>query len=640
MFGVVFAGVAVWIWLFAGLARIQIVDHADYKEQAERQHKHRVVIPCCRGGIYDRHGDLLAGTISTPTIIANPAEVRDTGEASRLLGPILGFPASQIRERLNRKGNFVYLARKIDHETGERAMAAALPGIHSLTEKARIRPHGGLALQTLGITNVDNVGIEGIEKQFDSVLRGQSGWIVLQAMPKRRSLSLPDFPHRPPEAGRDLILTLDAGVQSVVELEMKRAVARSGAACGMAIAMEPSTGDILAIVNCAPGTGGSHGTALLNQCITYQFEPGSTYKLVTYAAALDRGVVNLEERFDAGRGKMNFGPYTIHDHETYDTLSVREAFELSSNIITAQIALRMGVDDLYTYSRAFGFGSLTAIALPAEHRGVLREPEKWSGRSLATVAIGQEVAVTMVQLVGAYAAIANGGLLMEPRMVKEIRSPDGRVVERFPPRPVRRVVRPETAARMVELLQGVVERGTGKEADLGIWSTAGKSGTAQIYERGGFARDRFTSSFIGFAPAEAPKIVVAVVLTDVSGLFWGGMVAGPVFREILTKIACSDLGEPFEEALRKEAVSTWIDMETAPDPLEFAAADAGAGAEGGVLSSMPDLSGMLLREAKSLLLRAEASVLLIGAGVVAAQEPPPGAEIRPGDTCRLIGSRP
>jgi len=636
MFGVVLGGVAVWIWLFAGLARIQIADHADYKEQAERQHKHRVEITCCRGGIYDRHGDLLVGTISTPTIIANPAEVRDPWEAGRLLGPILGLPSSKIRERLNRKGNFVYLARKIDHETGERAMAAALPGIHSLTEKARVRPHGGLALQTLGITNVDNVGIEGIEKQFDSVLRGVSGWTVLQAMPKRRSLSLPDFPHRPPEAGSDLILTLDAGVQSIVELEMKRAMTKSGAACGMAIAMEPSTGDILAIVNCEQETGGAQGSSLLNRCVTDQFEPGSTYKLITYAAALDRGVVGLDEIFDAGMGKMRFGSYAIHDHEKYDTLSVLEAFELSSNIVTAQIALRMGVADLYSYSRAFGFGSLTAIALPAEHRGVLREPEKWSGRSLATISIGQEVAVTMVQLVSAYAAIANGGFLMEPRMVKEIRSPDGRVVERFPPRPVRRVVRPETAAIMVDLLQGVVERGTGKEADLGIWATAGKSGTAQIYERGGFARDRFTSSFIGFAPAEAPKIVVAVVLTDVSGLYWGGMVAGPVFREILTKVACSDLGEPFEEALRKKAVSTWIDLETAPDPPEFVS----AGGEEDVLSSMPDLTGLLLREAKSLLLRAEASVSLIGAGVVAAQEPPPGADIRPGDTCRLIGSRP
>ncbi|MFH1277837.1 MAG: penicillin-binding transpeptidase domain-containing protein [Candidatus Eisenbacteria bacterium] len=633
MFVVVAAGLAVWVYLFIGLARIQLLDHDVYRERAARQHDRKVELPGNRGRILDRHGELLAGTLSSPTVIADPSQITDPNRVSRALAPILGLSAGTLRERLRRPGNFIYLARRVDPAVGESVFEADLEGVYCIPEKDRIRPLGDLALPLLGFTNVDNVGVEGAELQFDSVLRAEKGWRVLQAVPARGCRELPGGPCRPPVDGCDVVLTLDAGVQSVVDLELRRAVASNKAAYGMAMAMDPVTGDVLAL-STAEGAGGEADRQSLNRCVVSQFEPGSTYKLVTYAAALDRGVVSPDDLFWAGRGKMNFGVYTIHDPKEYDTLTVRQGFELSSNVVTAQIAHKLGPEALYSYSRAFGFGALSGVTFPGELPGMLRRPKEWSGRSLGTVAIGHEVAVNLVQLVAAYGAVANDGVLMEPRLVREIRRPDGSVVERIPPRKVRRVISSETAALMVEFLHGAVTEGTGSGADLGIWPTAGKTGTAQyLEETGGFSHRRFTSSFIGFAPTERSRMVVAVVLVDISGVFYGGLVAAPIFRDILLKVACSDLAESFRGVLREEAVASWRLAEAAAPsarpPVSF---------DGAAPPLMPDLRGRLLREAKSMLLSAEASVNLLGAGVVAAQLPPPGAPLRPGAVCELVGS--
>lgn len=632
MFAVVVAGLAGWAYLFVGLARIQLLDHEKYRERAARQHDRKVELPGDRGRILDRHGELLAGTLSSPTVIADPSQIEDASRVGRALAPILGIPAGALRERLRRPGNFVYLARKVSPEIGARVADAEIRGVYCIQEKDRIHPLGEVAASVLGFTNVDNVGVEGAELQFDSALRARKGWRVLQAVPARECRELPGGPYRPPVDGCDVVLTLDAGVQSVVDLELRRAVASTRAAYGMAMAMDPVTGDVLALTT-AEGARGSGDDPSLERCVVSQFEPGSTYKLVTFAAALDRGVVDPDDLFWAGRGKMNFGVYTIHDPKEYDTLTVRQAFELSSNVITAQIAHKLGPEALYSYSRAFGFGARTGISLPGELSGVLRRPKEWSGRSLGTVAIGHEVAVNLVQLVAAYGAVANDGVLMEPRLVREIRRPDGSVLERVPPRKVRRVISSETAAVMAEFLHGVVTDGTGSQADLGLWPTAGKSGTAQyLEETGGFSHRRFTSSFIGFAPLENPRLVVAVVLVDISGVFYGGVVAGPVFRDILLKVACSDLDESFRGVLREEAVASWRRAESTATRVVRATSFDGAS------PLMPDLRGRLLREAKATLLHAGASVGLLGGGVVAAQEPPPGTPLRPGLACELVGS--
>ncbi len=619
---------AAWLYLFIGLARIQLWNHDQYEIRAADQHKLRVDIPCDRGRVLDRNGVLLAGTLSSPSVFANPSQVGDRSAAARNLGGILGVSSWNVKNALAKGGSFVWLSRKVAPAVGAKVRSAGLPGVFCIPEKDRIRPFDDLALQVIGITDVDNQGLEGVEKQFDSYLCGRPGWQVLQRIPARGSCAIPGFPSRPPADGCDVVLTLDAAVQEVVELELCRAVDSADAAWGMAMCMDPATGEILAMTSWSPDDG-ADGSPTINRCVATQFEPGSTYKLVTYSAALEEGVVDPEDLFDAGPLQMSLGCYTIHDHEPYDTLSVREAFEFSSNIVTAQVAERLGEERLYSYSRDFGFGCRTGIALPGELAGVLRRPCDWSRRSVGTIAIGQEVAVTLVQLVSAYAAVANDGILMEPRIVREIRNADGSVQETFPPAEVRRVVSSETARILRSFLAGVVEKGTGTAADLEVWPTGGKSGTAQTAENGSYANRRFTSSFIGFVPVEEPKLVTAVVLGDLSRIFWGGVVAGPVFREIMMKVACSELSGPFREVLESEAAS-WVPGEETPPPASEPPAELAA-------AVMPDVRGLPLREAKSLLLRAGARVGLEGAGAVRCQEPAPGAKIEPGERCRLQG---
>lgn len=633
MFVVVTACLACWGVLFAGLVRTQIVRHEEYQNRAERQHTCRVEVPCDRGRILDRNGVLLAGTLSSPSIIANPSQIRNTAETAARLAPILGLSCSSIRSRISRGGHFVWLERKTEPAVAERALAENLPGVYTLPEKDRVHPRGELARLVVGITDVDNRGLEGVEKCFDDFLGGEPGWQVLQRIPERRSRSLPDFPAEPPRDGCDVVLTLDARIQSAVELELGRAVEEHGASWGMALAMDPATGEILALAATEPGAGAE--AAALNRCVAAQFEPGSTYKLITYAAALEEGVVRPEDVFDAGGGKMNFGGYTIHDPKEYDSLTVREAFEFSSNIVTAQVALRLGAEALYSYSRAFGIGARTGVELPGEVTGMLRRPCEWSRRSLATVAIGHEVAVNLIQMVSAYAAVANDGVLMEPRIVREILSPEGKRIRGYPPVPVRRVVSRETASLLRDFLRGVVERGTGRAADLGVLQAAGKSGTAQMLEEGGgFSNRRYTSSFIGFVPVEEPRIVVAVVLVDLSGVFYGGLVAAPVFREILWKTACCDLSEPLRDVLERDAAGRWAmaertcRLDPAPAPE----------ARPGPAAAMPALVGLPLREAKRVLLDSGMRVRCEGTGTVTAQDPSPGVALQPGERSYLKGS--
>lgn len=633
MFLVVSVGLVIWGFLFISLARIQILNHQEYSSRAERQHTCRVEVPCNRGKILDRNGILLAGTLSSPSLFANPLQIKKIRHTSSVLEKYLSDGSRVIQRRLSRGGSFVWLERKVSPETRDLVMAENLRGIYSIPEKDRIRPIGSLARRIVGITNVDNVGIEGIEKEFDSVLSGAPGWKVLQCVPDRRNRSMSGFPTQAPCTGCDVVLTLDASVQSVVELELERAVEKTGACWGMVMSMDPASGEVLAIASVMPSEEGT--PSLMNRCVSAQFEPGSTYKLITYAAALEERVVTPDDRFSAGNGKMSFGRYTIHDVKEYDSLTVREAFEYSSNVVTAQIALKMGKEMLYSYSRDFGFGSKTGITLPGELSGILRRPCDWSGRSLPTIAMGHEIAVNLVQMVTAYSAIANDGVLMEPHVVREIRDPDGGVVKSFPPVVVRRVVSSETAATMREFLGGVVEHGTGTAADLKSWPTGGKSGTAQMLDSGGgFSNSRFTSSFIGFVPVGKPRLVTAVVLVDLSGVFYGGVVAGPVFRDIMMKVACSELAEPLRGVLRREAVGQWLlageeITEREDEPLLQTEEDANV---------MPNVRGLGLREAKRILLRSGLAVRCVGGGVVLSQDPPPGRGIVPGTHTTLSGS--
>ncbi len=633
---VVGGGCAVWLFLLIGLVRIQILEHEFYRSRAERQHTTSVDVPCSRGGIFDRNGELLVGSLRSPSIIANPKQIKQPSAVSRKLAPILNIPEASLRASLSGNRDFVWLKRRVDPAIWSMISDADLPGIYCLLEMDRVRPHGALAAQVVGMTDVDNVGIEGIEKEFESDLCGVPGWQVLQRVPSQASRPSSNLPTMSPVDGNDVVLTLDVRMQSAAEVELRETVLESNSAWGMALVMDPRTGEILAMTSFSreQGDGFSAG---MNRCVAAQFEPGSTFKLITFAAAIEMGIIKPEDLYYAWNGRKDFGGYTIRDHHEYDTLTVREAFEFSSNIVTAQIAEALGARNLYSYSRAFGVAGLTGINLPGEVRGKLRRPSEWSGRSLTTLSIGHEVAVNLVQLVFAFGAIANDGILMEPRIVKEVRSRNGDVVRDYPPRRVRRVVSVETAEMMREFMAGVVERGTGKAAALPGWRAGGKSGTAQlVLEDGSYAQSRFTASFIGFAPVRNPKVVVAVVLVDPSGArHSGGQLAGPVFRNILTRAACSDLSDSFGFDLQKRAVASWLELVDATDEAPFEAVCAEAVPRP---ARMPDVSGMPVREAKQILLQYGAAVRCEGAGRVKSQTPPAGSPFSAADISLLTGS--
>ena len=636
---VVVCGVSLWLFLLVGLARIQIVEHHHYDQLADRQHTLRVDIPCSRGRIVDRYGKLLAGSVSSPSVIANPAQVADPGRVSRVLSPLLNQPVRQLKKHLSDdRKKFVWLRRKVEPALWEKIESKELPGIYCIPEMDRVNPYGDLASHVVGATDVDDIGLGGIEKQFDSLLCGTPGWQVLQRVPSSECRPVSATPSMLPIDGCDVVLTLDADLQSVTELELQRAIEKSDSWWGMALLMDPRTGEILAMANERAEDGGKGELPVGNQCVIHQFEPGSTFKLITFAAALEEKSVTPDDLYYAWNGVKDFGGYRIHDSKKHDTLTVRQAFELSSNIVTAQIAQKLGRHRLYSYARDFGIGSVSGIALPGEMPGILEKPAGWSGRSLETISIGHEVAVNLVQLVSAFSAIANDGVLMEPRIVREVRRADGSLVEEFLPLPVRRVVSAETARTMRDFLAGVVERGTAREASVCQWPTGGKSGTAQMLQVDGrFSQTDYISSFVGFVPVGNPRVVAAVVLVDPSGISAGGIVAGPVFRDILTKAVCSDLSACFEPELQKEAVKEWLrTSEPAGDLPSATAAKDNPASDG----RMPDLVGLPLRAAKRILLARGVTVRCEGSGDVKDQTPHAGDEFRASGVCLLSGSRP
>ncbi len=367
---------------------------------------------------------------------------------------------------------------------------------------------------------------------------GERGWVVLERDALGGSVFPKDLVYAQPSRGKDIVLTLDEVIQFISERELDRGIEESGAKGGMAIAMIPHTGEILALSvrpRFNPNDVGMYQPSdWRNRAITDLYEPGSTFKIVASAAALEEGLVSLDELIDCEEGALKVGGGFLHDHEPYGILSFEEVIQKSSNIGIYKVAQRLGEDRLYEYAKAFGFGERTGIDLTGEVSGMIRPPARWSGRSLASMSMGQEVGVTALQMIRAASVIANGGWLPQPHLVKEIRDENG-VVESFSPNTVRRVVSEETAQIMTQALKGVVHgEGTGELAAFGGFHVAGKTGTAQKIDplTGRYSRSKVISSFVGIVPADDPRVVIYVVLDEPEGVKWGGLVAAPVFKRI------------------------------------------------------------------------------------------------------------
>jgi cell division protein FtsI (penicillin-binding protein 3) len=532
------------VWMaavFGRLGYLQLIRHSDYMARAQRQQKRVIEITPRRGAIFDRNMHPLAMSIPVDSAFAVPSELADEQLAARLLSGVLGIPRDVLEARLESSRTFVWIARKLPPEKREAVEALNLKGVYFQKENQRFYPKRDLAAHVLGFVDVDEKGLGGIEYELDSQIRGKSEKIIVMADARQRWF---DGGEAQRERGANVVLTLDEKVQYVAEKELSAAIAKSHAIAGTVIVMNPNTGEILGLANWPKFNPNSAtdvpAEARMNRGVSALYEPGSTFKLITLAAAFDQGITRPTEVFDCENGAVYIAGHRIRDHKPFGLLSVSDILAQSSDVGAIKIALRLGAPKFYDYIRTFGFGQLTGVDMPGESKGILRRLESWTPVSIGSISMGQEVGVTPIQLISAVSAIANGGMLYKPHVIAELRRGD-KVLSAEGPLAVvepRRVIRAETAATLRRLMEGVLLNGTGSLAHLDGWTAAGKTGSAQKIDpaTGRYSPTHFIASFTGFAPISDPAVTILVSLDSPVGLHEGGMVAAPVFKRIAEQV--------------------------------------------------------------------------------------------------------
>ncbi len=662
--GVLLALFAAW-----GVRRaweLQVERAPALREMAEAQYLRDVSLAPKRGTIFDRHGAELAVSVDTDSVWANPRELRsndgDPAAITAQLVQLLGVDEERIRHRLESDRYFVWIKRRVTPQVAAQVRALDLPGVHLDQEARRYYPNRELASHVLGFANIDGVGVEGLERSLDERLRGSSESVpAIRDRRGRVVFSEQLFDDRAAQ-GEDLWLTLDKTIQHVAERELELAVRTFEAQAGSVVVMNPRSGEILAMANYPTFDANTPGAVARasdrrNRAVMDHFEPGSTVKPFTIAAAIAAGTISSEELIDCEGGSMDVAEYTIHDTSPHDMLTPAQCLAYSSNICLAKVGDTLGRRGLYRALRRHGFGEVTGLPLPAEGRGILRHHRRWYEMDAATISFGQGMSVTGVQLATAMSVLANGGRLVRPRILQRITDASGQTVEETVPE-VRRRVMPERVARLVtDMLTAVTgPDGTAPQAAIDGFLVAGKTGTAQKadYNRGGYAEDKWLASFVGMVPAEDPELVISVVIDEPVIAHYGGVVAGPVFRRIgeraLRHLGVSAAGggqalaEHSSEQRRRRRLTVRREREAARaariaarerrraglPPLEEEATEAPVrvAAEGEVL--VPDLSGETARGALVAVTEEGLGLRIDGSGIVRRQLPLPGASVPPG----------
>ncbi|HEX9458008.1 MAG TPA: penicillin-binding transpeptidase domain-containing protein [Thermoanaerobaculia bacterium] len=614
-----FAVLAAWaVIVIARLVQIQLVRHGEYVIKAARQQERTLALQPVRGSIIDRNGRILAESIAAESIYADPQAIVDRGQTAKALASVtaLQMDAREIATKLTSASGFVWLARQLPLETTAAVKALKLPGVYFLDEHRRSYPRAMLAANVVGYAGVDGEGLAGIEHSFDAQVRGRAGRVTL-LRDARRGMYLVggEGPNRPID-GNDVVLTIDSVVQFIAERALGRAVEQYHAAGGVAIVMDPRDGRILAMASNPSFDPNRYRDfspdERRNRAIQDQYEPGSTFKIVTASAGLEEGVVTPSQVLDCGDGFIQIGSTQIHEHghNRYGLITFEDVMVHSSNVGAIRVGLALGQERLYRYIRRFGFGERSGVALPGEARGRVRRTEQWSQLSNASMSIGQEIGTTPLQVLSAIAAVANGGLRVQPRIVEKVVDARGKAIYTPPQAAPVRVISEKTAAVLNEILKTVVARGTGVQAALAEHVVAGKTGTAQKAGRGGYT-DKVVASFGGYVPADRPQLAILVVVDEPKGSEYGGTVAAPAFKEIA------------ESTLRYLNVPPSVPARTidvaAPMLATFsqkAAPTAG--------SEVPDLRGLDARAAVALATSAGFRVRASGSGVVQTQQPLPG----------------
>jgi cell division protein FtsI/penicillin-binding protein 2 len=535
---------AIGLYLTWRLFDIQVLHGPAYSREALEQRAQTIEIFARRGTIYDRTRTVLVRSLKSESVYADPTQITDKPGASTKLAPILGYQPGEIEAALNEQTHFRWLKRKVSHETAEAVRALGIQGINIVQEETgrRFWTSGRLASNVLGFVGMDENGLSGVEYSYDNILQGTSGKMMLEADPFQRALPFGqqhviDKAH----PGRSLVLTLDGYLQFEAEHLLDAQVREFHARSGSVLVMDPRTGEILAMAN-APDFDPAHYNASKpdawrDRAITDAYEPGSTFKLITAAAALESGKVNTKSRFPA-LDQLKVNGSVIHNAEdemplSSSTESLEDIIAYSHNVGAAEVAMRIGGQAEYREISKFGFGEATGVDLPGESTGILLPLDEWSGTSLPTIAFGQGVSTTPLAMARAYCAIANGGMLLEPHIVRAVLDENGKTVRTYGPKFEGRVMSQETAATLRSFLRTVVVRGTGNpSAHVAGYTTAGKTGTAQVVGNGGYVSGAYIASFIGYIPAEHPRFVILVKIDEPRGAYYGSIVAAPVFSKL------------------------------------------------------------------------------------------------------------
>jgi cell division protein FtsI (penicillin-binding protein 3) len=632
----------------ARAVQLQVLRREQLGDDMVEQYRRQLVLKPRRGVVTDRAGVLLAGSADARSVYADPLILRKEdprGAALAKVARALRVDPAEARRKLAKGSRFVFLARRVsqaESDAVERIVKdLRLRGIALVAETRRYYPKVELASQLLGAVGDDGNGLEGVELALDDLLAGSPAKVPSLRDGAGRTVIQTEASTAREREGARVELTIDQGVQLATERALARAAAGSRATAGMAVALDPRTGELLALASWPPANANAPRTAaaLRNRVVADGFEAGSTMKTFTIAGALDRGAVSPLDAIDCGNGTLTIGAHTIHDHEALGWAGPSKILTLSSNVGAARIGARLGKQGLHDVLVAFGFGERPGTGLPGEARGLLPFPR--SDISLATQSFGQGLTASPIQITAAMAAIANGGLLLRPHVVKRVVDPaTGEVLDEPAPEVVRRAVSEKAAQSVARWLVGVVEdpKGTGKRARLERWRVAGKTGTAQKADpvSGGYSRDRRFSSFVGFAPADAPRVAIGVFIDEPKGERYGGEVAAPAFREIaehaLELLGVPPLAEPAAAAVATAPPPAADADDEEPPPVDEAAPP---GRTAGGLVIVPTLSGLPARYAIRRLEEADLAADVGGSGRVVSQSPPAGRAVARGTRVRM-----
>jgi len=533
--------IILFLSLIYRLYNIQVIQRNKFEEIAQQEHLTSFSIEGERGNIYDRNYKKLAVNINVQSLFAIPPKIENPQETAQKISSILNIKVKDVLEKLNQKKSFVWVERKLTETEVAGIEKLNLEGFNFLDESKRNYPKNYLASNLMGFVGIDNQGLEGLESFFDKELKGLPGLSILErdATGSEVPLSIKEaIAHKD---GHSIVLTIDEVIQYITEEALDKAFQKSKAKAGIAIVVRPKTGEILAMAikpSYDPNYFNSYPRDLWrNRAVTDAYEPGSTFKIITIATALEERVVNLNDQFNCV-GWTKYNGIVFHDIHQHGFQNLTDIVKNSCNIGVIEVGTRLDEKVFEKSIRRFGFGTLTEINLPGEINGLVRSVKDWSRISLASLSIGQEISVTPLQLIMAVSAIANRGTLMKPMIVKEIVDSMQSKIRIFKPKPVRQVVSVDTALTMTKILEQVVEDGTGTMAKVAGYQIAGKTGTAQKFDfsTGKYSKDKYSSWFVGYVPAENPEISILVLLDEPIGSYYGGTVAAPVFQEIASKV--------------------------------------------------------------------------------------------------------